>query len=161
MIARPKISRNEWKTAEIGAFEVGKFALFSCAAYDVRAGLVHVFTPRDPKGEVRLGVGAGVRDFARSWASGDAQCFKFPADLESEVRALFIAVPMSVPATGSGALRARFEERGGASLAARRRSRCASCLQALHSAEYMTRNAEHPCVRHFVAEVDMMTLVYL
>ena len=27
MIARPKISRNEWKTAEKGAFEVGKFAL--------------------------------------------------------------------------------------------------------------------------------------
>ena len=26
MIARPKISRNEWKTAEIGAFEVGNFA---------------------------------------------------------------------------------------------------------------------------------------
>ena len=30
MIARPKISRNEWKTAERGAFEVGNFALFSC-----------------------------------------------------------------------------------------------------------------------------------
>ena len=30
MIARPKISRNEWKTAEIGAFEVGNFALFCC-----------------------------------------------------------------------------------------------------------------------------------
>ena len=30
MIARPKNSRNEWKTAEIGAFEVGNFALFSC-----------------------------------------------------------------------------------------------------------------------------------
>ncbi|KAK7248552.1 hypothetical protein SO694_0016101 [Aureococcus anophagefferens] len=29
MIARPKISRNEWKTAEIGALEVGKFAPFS------------------------------------------------------------------------------------------------------------------------------------
>ena len=26
MIARPKISRNEWKTTEIGAFEVGNFA---------------------------------------------------------------------------------------------------------------------------------------
>ena len=34
MIARPKISRNEWKTAEIGAFEVGNFALFSCPAQD-------------------------------------------------------------------------------------------------------------------------------
>jgi alcohol dehydrogenase len=30
MIARPKISRNEWKTAELGAFEVGNFALLSC-----------------------------------------------------------------------------------------------------------------------------------
>ena len=30
MIARPKISRIEWKTAEIGAFEVGNFALFCC-----------------------------------------------------------------------------------------------------------------------------------
>ena len=27
MIARPKISRNEWKPAERGAFEVGNFAL--------------------------------------------------------------------------------------------------------------------------------------
>ncbi|KAK7239767.1 hypothetical protein SO694_0002906 [Aureococcus anophagefferens] len=30
MIARPKISRNEWKMAEIGAFEVGNFALLCC-----------------------------------------------------------------------------------------------------------------------------------
>ena len=30
MIARPKISGNELKTIEIGAFEVGNFALFSC-----------------------------------------------------------------------------------------------------------------------------------
>jgi hypothetical protein len=30
MIARPKISRNERKTAEIGAFEVGNVALLSC-----------------------------------------------------------------------------------------------------------------------------------
>ena len=34
MIARPKISRNEWKTAEIGAFEVGNFALFCCPVAD-------------------------------------------------------------------------------------------------------------------------------
>jgi len=32
MIARPEISRNEWTTAEIGAFEVGNFALFCCPA---------------------------------------------------------------------------------------------------------------------------------
>ena len=30
MIPRPKISQNEWKTTEIGAFEVGIFAPFSC-----------------------------------------------------------------------------------------------------------------------------------
>ena len=30
MIARPKISRNEWKTAEKGAFEVGNVALLCC-----------------------------------------------------------------------------------------------------------------------------------
>ena len=30
MIARPRISRNEWKMTEIGAFQVGNFALFSC-----------------------------------------------------------------------------------------------------------------------------------
>ena len=30
MIARPKISRNEWKPAERGAFEVGNFAPLSC-----------------------------------------------------------------------------------------------------------------------------------
>ena len=39
MIARPKISRNEWKTAEIGAFEVGNFALFCCPAPNVRTGM--------------------------------------------------------------------------------------------------------------------------
>jgi hypothetical protein len=33
MIARPKISRNEWKPAELGAFEVGNFALLSCPGY--------------------------------------------------------------------------------------------------------------------------------
>ena len=30
MIARPKISRNEWKSAEKGAFEIENFAPFSC-----------------------------------------------------------------------------------------------------------------------------------
>ena len=38
MIARPKISQNEWKPAEIGAFEVGNFALLSCPARDHRRG---------------------------------------------------------------------------------------------------------------------------
>ena len=36
MIARPKVSRNEWKTAEKGAFEVGNFALLCCPVRDVR-----------------------------------------------------------------------------------------------------------------------------
>ena len=30
MMARPRISRNEWKAAELGAFEVGNVALLSC-----------------------------------------------------------------------------------------------------------------------------------
>ena len=34
MITRPKISRNEWKTTEIGAFQVGNFAPFSCTVAD-------------------------------------------------------------------------------------------------------------------------------
>jgi len=46
MIARPKISRNERKTTERGAFEVGNFAPFSCpgrgwyhpATYELRCG---------------------------------------------------------------------------------------------------------------------------
>ena len=38
MIARPKISRNEWEMAEIGAFEVGNFALLCCPVGDVAAG---------------------------------------------------------------------------------------------------------------------------
>ena len=39
MIARPKISRNEWNTTERGAFEVGKFAPFSRPAPDVEAAV--------------------------------------------------------------------------------------------------------------------------
>ena len=38
MIARPKISRNERKTSEIGAFEVGNFAPFSCPGLGGPAG---------------------------------------------------------------------------------------------------------------------------
>ena len=40
MIARPKISRNERKTTEIGAFEVGNFAPFSCPGYCAATGSV-------------------------------------------------------------------------------------------------------------------------
>jgi hypothetical protein len=43
MIARPKISRNEWKTAESGAFEVGNFAPFSCPGFDDAKGGVAGF----------------------------------------------------------------------------------------------------------------------
>ncbi|KAK7250161.1 hypothetical protein SO694_0000651 [Aureococcus anophagefferens] len=38
MIARPKISRNKWKLAEIGAFEVGNFALLCCPGRRRRRG---------------------------------------------------------------------------------------------------------------------------
>ena len=37
MIARPKISRNEWKSAEIGAFEVGNFPALGLAEAHPRA----------------------------------------------------------------------------------------------------------------------------
>ena len=37
MIARPRISQNERKTAEKGAFEVGNFALFCCPGTDIPA----------------------------------------------------------------------------------------------------------------------------
>ena len=49
MIARPKISRNEWKMAEIGAFEVGNLALLCCPADDVAE-------PRRPPGPVAVPV---------------------------------------------------------------------------------------------------------
>jgi cardiolipin-specific phospholipase len=39
MIARPKISRNERKTAEIGAFEVGNFAPFCCPGFGAGKGV--------------------------------------------------------------------------------------------------------------------------
>jgi hypothetical protein len=45
MIARPKISRNERKTTEIGAFEVGNFAPFSCPGWDYGAIGGYKFLP--------------------------------------------------------------------------------------------------------------------
>ena len=38
MIARPKISRNERKATELGAFEVGHVAPFSCPGGDPALG---------------------------------------------------------------------------------------------------------------------------
>ena len=38
MIARSKISRNEWKAAERGAFEVGNFAPFCCPGLGAPCG---------------------------------------------------------------------------------------------------------------------------
>ena len=55
MIARPKISRNEWKTAEKGAFEVGNFALLSRPAEDREGdagGRVHVAVDEERVGVV-------------------------------------------------------------------------------------------------------------
>ncbi|KAH8063520.1 hypothetical protein JL722_2695 [Aureococcus anophagefferens] len=40
MIARPKISRNERKTTEIGAFEVGHVAPFCCPGDDVAVAAI-------------------------------------------------------------------------------------------------------------------------
>jgi hypothetical protein len=56
MIARPKISRNEWKTAEIGAFEVGNFAPFSCPARNASAE-----TWYSAKGEFSSAAASGLR----------------------------------------------------------------------------------------------------
>ena len=57
MIARPKISRNEWKPAERGAFEVGNFALLSCP-----------------------GDGADLGDLVRAYAADFACLRRFPGD---------------------------------------------------------------------------------
>ena len=63
MIARPKISRNEWKTAEIGAFEVGNFAPFPCPGEPPRGRGLPVqgphphpllARPRDPRDDLAL-----------------------------------------------------------------------------------------------------------
>ncbi|KAH8070241.1 ATPase [Aureococcus anophagefferens] len=59
MIARPKISRNEWKMAERGAFEVGNFALLSCPG------------PADPTAVRQLARLADALDGARD-ADADA-----------------------------------------------------------------------------------------
>ena len=73
MIARPKVSRNEWTTAERGAFEVGHVALFSRPVGDARRGLRDVArgAPRDFRGDGRERgagdarvVGAALRDLA-------------------------------------------------------------------------------------------------
>ena len=52
MIARPKISRNEWKLAEVGAFEVGNFSLSRAAPEEARV---------DDGGEGRRGEEVGPR----------------------------------------------------------------------------------------------------
>ena len=49
MIARPKISRNERKTTEKGAFEVGNFALFCCPVLRLLAVV------REPRGDAAAG----------------------------------------------------------------------------------------------------------
>ena len=63
MIARPKISRNERKTTEIGAFEVGNFALLSCPGWgllsEAEADLVEA---RGWSGVLRSVGVAGLRD---------------------------------------------------------------------------------------------------
>merc|ERR1712091_831378 len=62
MIARPKISRNEWKTAEKGAFEVGNFALFCCPAVDVVVVEVGDHRPpREAQEQAPLRAGDGGR----------------------------------------------------------------------------------------------------
>ena len=57
MIARPKISRNEWKTTEIGASKVRNFAPFSCSAVDGRAAELEHAVRRERSRDAR-----GVRE---------------------------------------------------------------------------------------------------
>ena len=54
MNARPRISRNEWKMAEIVVSKVGNFALFSCQVRD--SGVL-----RRLRGPPRAGGGDGLR----------------------------------------------------------------------------------------------------
>ena len=72
MIARPKISRNEWKTTDIGAFEVGNFAPFCCPgplrpSRRVRARLVGRGAPRVARGRRSTGWPRGL--FPRSFSA--------------------------------------------------------------------------------------------
>ena len=74
MIARPKISRNERKTTERGAFEVGNFAPFSCPGDD---GSCDAAVKRDTAVTVARILRGGVR------LSRDATLNEFQAYLET------------------------------------------------------------------------------
>ena len=74
MIARPKISRNERKTTERGAFEVGNFAPFSCPGDD---GSCDAAVKRDTAVTVARILRGGVR------LSRDATLSEFQAYLET------------------------------------------------------------------------------
>ena len=76
MIARPKISRNEWNTAEIGAFEVGHVALFRRPVARVlergRAAREYVHGPDGRVRDGRRGLGEEGRRAALVDALGHA-----------------------------------------------------------------------------------------
>ena len=80
MIARPKISRNEWKMTEIGASKVGNFAPFSCpgsgsTVWDLRFVAA-------PDGSRRL-VSCGADRVLRLWVEGEPHAWTVAASLEA------------------------------------------------------------------------------
>mmetsp|Transcript_17714 Transcript_17714/g.57556 ORF Transcript_17714/g.57556 Transcript_17714/m.57556 type:complete len:234 (+) Transcript_17714:788-1489(+) len=70
MIARPSMSRNEWKATEIGAFEVGNVALFSRPDRDRAGRQERDVEPELP--EVRAAVAAEAADVVASAAARHA-----------------------------------------------------------------------------------------
>ena len=91
MIARPKISRNEWQTTEIGAFEVGIVAPFSCPARrDERQEDGH---REDEEGPRRVGLAepGGVAGEEGEEEADEAQGRDAGDDEEVDLRAALVA----------------------------------------------------------------------
>ena len=71
MIASPKISQNERKTTEIGAFEVGNFAPFSCPGWSTLSKWLHGHLARP---DDALCAGAGAADHPVYGSHGGVVC---------------------------------------------------------------------------------------
>ena len=89
MIARPKLSRNEWKPTEIGAFEVEMFAAFSCPVRDsVDVGPDDARAAGDGAARARAAADDGEDDGARGLAPGQRRHRGVPRDVEDEAPAV-------------------------------------------------------------------------
>ena len=97
MIARPKISRNEWKSTEIGAFEVGNFAPFPA---QVELGALHHPVPRRPSPAPGSGARRAAGGAALAGAGAEAARLGVPRAARAERAAS--AEPRR-PARGRGA----------------------------------------------------------